>query len=52
MFPASTLLDAHLSPFILGQSSVLGHTLGVVLGEDHVAVLELAVLVLIRVVNL
>jgi hypothetical protein len=45
VFPSSTLLDSDTSPLSLRKQSVLLESLGLVLGQNHVAVLELAVLV-------
>lgn len=52
VFPASALLNAKVSPLKLGQSAVLGKVSCVVLGQNHMSVLELSVLVLLRVFDL
>jgi hypothetical protein len=52
VLPSSALLDTQVAPLELSQSSVLGEVSGVILGEDDVSVLVLAVLVLLRVFNL
>ena len=46
------LLHAHLAPLVFSQDAVLWDALPVLLGQDHVTVLELSVLVLVGVVNL
>lgn len=52
VLPASALLNSQVSPLKLRQSSVLGKVSCMILGENDVSVLELAVLVLLRVFNL
>jgi hypothetical protein len=52
VLPATALLYTNVSPLDLGQSSVLGQVSRMLLGEDYVPVLELAVLVLLGVVDL
>ena len=51
MHPAQALLDAQVPPLRLGHEVRLRHELGEVLGEHHVAVLELVVSVLVAVVD-
>jgi len=46
VFPASALLHAKRSPFGIGKHLVLGQVLGHVLWQNHMPVLELAILVL------
>ena len=47
--PALALLDPEVPPLGLGHQVGLGHEFGNVLGQDHVPVLELVVVVLVRV---
>jgi hypothetical protein len=52
VFPAARLLNSQGAPLGITQGAVLGDLLGSLLGQDDVPVLELAVLVLLGVVDL
>jgi len=52
VLPAAGLLHAQRAPLGVTEGAVLGDLLGSLLRKDHVPVLELAVLVLLRVVDL
>jgi len=47
--PTLTLLDPQIPPLRLGHQVGLGYLLGQFFGQDHVPVLELVVIVLVRV---
>lgn len=52
VLPAATLLDTETSPFRLSHKTTFGQTLRNVLGQNHVTVLELGVLIFLGVLNL
>lgn len=52
VLPPARLLHTKVAPFDIGKRAVLGQRLGRILRQDNVSVLELAVLVLLRVLNL
>ena len=52
VLPPHGLLHAQLAPLVLVHQAVPGNQLREVLGQDHVAVLELVVIVLVAVQNL
>ena len=52
VFPSTALLDTQSTPLSVAKSPGLGQALGLVLGKDHVPVLELTVQVLLTILNL